>query len=173
MCKTNWMKRHCRRTCGACQSSIGDCPNRHSDDSCDLYARNGMCQLKKDEYEDSRIFIKGHCQDSCNSCNWRKPDLSCRNKDTDENCERKMKLGQCEKNPLKMFDQCPSTCQRCYWNRGSCQNKLSIQECNGMALKNWCTHSDIDRPSENMHPKAVRMCAKTCDTCSDTRGTIV
>lgn len=165
-CNTAWMRRYCRGTCKKCQDKIGDCPNEDNDEMCDRYARAKMCSPPKKGgmMQDNSRYIRTKCGDSCDSCNYRKPDMRCRNKDSDEECNQKMHRGECESKPRIMFDRCPSTCARCYWNAGSCSNQIDDEQCIKLALQNWCTHNAPNNPN-NLHQKAINMCGKTCDTC--------
>ncbi|CAL1543600.1 unnamed protein product [Lymnaea stagnalis] len=149
-CSTNvgWMKANCRSTCGLCGDSATrpevNCQNSYKEEQkCDDWAKDGECKV-------NAKWMFNNCRKSCAMCLEKEEDIddgsegggggvdwfgvTCEN--TNDNCEKWAKTGECENNPTWMINNCRQACGKC--DDGTCKNFYDDVQCTIWAQKLEC-----------------------------------
>ncbi|CAE1305213.1 unnamed protein product [Acanthosepion pharaonis] len=154
---TNWMNRHCRKSCQMCTGTPPgtSCENVYTNsEKCDQWAREGECRINAD-------WMLPNCPKSCRTCNGNstvtKPTLpKCIDTyEIPENCKVWAQTNQCDKNPEFMLIYCRKSCNKC--ETGTCVNLYEDASC-----KRWAEDGNCDRNKEYMREN----CRKACKLCT-------
>ncbi|XP_052217899.1 cell death abnormality protein 1-like [Dreissena polymorpha] len=167
---SEWMHKHCKKTCNACANSGPDpdvnCSNKHPKaEECEKWAAEGECQI-------NRVWMPENCRKSCHMCGKSvvvitttpEPDYNgeCENIHNTLECDKWARTDECSLNPDWMIPNCRKSCKKCEGNDGGggaqeCKNTWDDVQCTG-----WARDQECMKNSVWMH----RNCHKACTKCT-------